>query len=57
MQAITTISRPGVFPEVAAVPLAEHALELRGQLLKDHRDEAITHTGGIVSIALILTKQ
>jgi hypothetical protein len=57
MQAITTISRPGAFPEVAAVPLAEHALELRGSALKDHRDEAITHMGGIVSIALILTKQ
>jgi hypothetical protein len=28
-----------------------------GSTLKDHRDEAITHTGRIVSIALILTKQ
>jgi transposase len=28
-----------------------------GSALKDHRDEAITHTGRIVSIALILPKQ
>ena len=31
--------------------------KLPGSTLKDHRDEAITHTGRIVSIALILTKQ
>ena len=45
----------GVFP-VTAVPLAARARESRSQTLKDHWDKAITHTGRIVSIALILTK-
>ena len=31
--------------------------KLPGSTLKNHRDEAITHTGRIVSIALILTEQ
>ena len=46
----------GVFPEVTAV-LLQHMYSIAGSTLKDHWDEAITHTGRIVSIALILTKQ
>ena len=65
MQAITTVGL-----DIAKSVFQVHALmrkandhfcgfspRSRRSTLKDHRDEAITHTGRIVSIALILIKQ
>ena len=62
VQAITTVSAPPSrhFRSSIDAEGNDHFsvfAAVAGSVLKDHRDEAITHTGRIVSIALILTKQ
>ena len=64
MRAITTVGL-----DIAKSVFQVHGIDAEGNdhfsgssrcaasTLKDHRDEAITHTGRIVSIVLILTKQ